>query len=160
MKKMILSAVFLLSFASLAHAQEAVSMEPMQAGISTAAGNSNSGFIVTGDDKLIARPGALFTQGGDYSGIELPYLVSTPKPIKYPRWALRQGWEGRFIIAVEVLIDGTVGRYYVMQSTGHKILDKAATEAVRTWKFHPAMKNGKPIVECAQVPVTFKIAEA
>lgn len=159
MKKLVLSALFLFSFAVSAHAQEAVSMEPMQAGISAAAGNSNSGFVVTGDDRLIARPGALFTQGGDFSGIELPYLISTPTPIKYPRWALRQGWEGRFTIAVEVLTDGTVGRYYVMQSTGRKILDKAATEAVRTWKFHPAMKNGQPIVECVQIPVTFKISE-
>ena len=87
-----------------------------------------------------------------------PFLVSTPKPISYPQWALRQGWEGRLSIAVEVLKDGHVGRMQVMQSTGYRLLDEAATKAVRTWKFHPAMKNGQAIVECVQIPVTFKIS--
>ena len=160
MKKIIISAVFLFSVISFsqAQAQETISLEPMSA-VSTAAKEADSGFIVTGSDKLITQPGALFTQGGDYTGIDLPYLISTPKPLKYPRWALRQGWEGRFSIAIEVRKDGSVGTFKVMQSTGHKILDQAATDAVRSWKFHPAMKNGQPVVECAQIPVTFKISE-
>lgn len=158
MKKFLILPFFLISFISISQAQETVSLEPIQA-VSPAAKQADSGFIVTGNDQLIAQPGAVFTQGGDYTGIDLPYLISTPKAIKYPRWALRQGWEGRFSIAIEVLKNGTVGRYKVMQSTGHNILDQAATNAVRSWKFHPAMKNGQPIVECAQIPVTFKIAD-
>ena len=61
------------------------------------------------------------------------------------------------MIAVEILTDGSVGRFYVMQSTGHHSLDEAATQAVKSWKFHPAMRNGKPVVECIQVPVVFKL---
>ena len=148
--------LFLISF-SQAHAQENISIEPLPA--AALAKEGDSGFIVTGNDKLIAHPGAVFTQGGDYSGIDLPYLNSTPQPITYPRWAIRQGWEGRITIAIEVLKDGTVGRTQVMQSTGHLILDEAAINAVKTWRFHPAMKNGQPIVECSQIPVTFKISD-
>lgn len=160
MKKLLISAAFLLSFVSAAQAQDRVAMETaMPSSALTSMKDSGGGFIVTGTDKLITKPGSVFAQGGNYEGIDLPYLVSTPKPIEYPRWALRQGLEGYFVIAVEVLTDGTVGRYHVMESTGHKALDEAATKAVRTWKFHPAMKNGQPIVECVQIPVTFKIGE-
>lgn len=156
MKKFLFSFFALFSFflVSQLFAQEAAFVPA-----SAVSRTDSAGFIVTGDDQLKARPGKLFTQGGNYEAIELPYLVSTPEPIKYPRWALRQGWEGDFIIAVEILKDGRVGRYHVMESTGHKILDKAATEAVLSWKFQPATKNGEAIVECVQIPVTFKIKD-
>jgi protein TonB len=70
---------------------------------------------------------------------------------------MEQGWEGEFVIAVEILENGSVGRTYVMKSTGHKKLDEAATEAVTSWKFHPATRNAKPVVECVQIPVTFQL---
>ena len=113
--------------------------------------------LVTGDDQLALKPGPVFTDGGHYEGTQLPYLVSYPKPIRYPRWAQQQGWQGDLSIAIEILTDGSVGRYKVMQSTGHTILDEAATEAVKTWKFHPAMKGGQAIVTCIQIPVRFQI---
>lgn len=109
------------------------------------------------DGKLIATAGPVFTQGGDYSGMTLPYLISHPKPVPYPRWAVKQGWQGRFVIAIEVLLNGTVGRYKVMESTGHRLLDEAAAEAVRTWKFKPAVKQGKPVVTCIEIPVIFRL---
>jgi TonB family protein len=86
--------------------------------------------IVTNNGGLTARPGQVFTQGGDYSGMALPYLISEPALIVYPRWAVERNWEGQFEIAVEVLLDGSVGRYKVMHSTGHDLLDQTATQAV------------------------------
>lgn len=113
--------------------------------------------VTAGEGQLIAKPGKVFTEGGDYSGMILPYLISTPKPISYPRWAIRQGWEGRFVMAIEVLLDGSVGRYKVMESTGHSLLDGTAVKAVKSWKFQPAVKNGKPMVTCIEIPVTFQL---
>ena len=128
--------------------------------ISSLQAESTSSFsmIVTRDGKLIAKPGSLFTKGGNYEGIQLPYLLSTPKPIAYPAWAIKESWEGRFAIAIEVLTDGSVGRYKVMESTGNATLDKTATQAVLSWKFHPAIKDGKPIRECIQIPVIFQLS--
>lgn len=114
---------------------------------------------VTGQGQLAAKPGPVFTEGGNYAGMMLPYLESTPKPISYPRWAIRQGWEGRFVIAIEVLLDGTVGRYKVMESSGHSLLDATAVKAVKSWKFHPAMKEGNPTVTCIEVPVIFQLSK-
>ena len=113
--------------------------------------------IVTGSGQVISKPGAIFTQGGDYKGMELPYLISNPKPIVYPRWAVRQGWTGQLELAIEIFENGRVGKYKVMKSTGHEMLDKAAIKSVQTWKFHPAMKNGKAIHTCVQIPILFDL---
>ena len=113
--------------------------------------------IVTADGRLITKPGHVFTQGGHYEGMALPYLLSTPKPIRYPHWAIREGWEGDFVIAIEVRKDGSVGRYKVMKSTGHQRLDNAVISAMKSWKFHPAEKDGKVIVTCVELPVRFEL---
>ena len=141
---------------SAASAVEPIAVEPA---VQSSASQSSEIFraVVTGNDQLILNPGAVFTKGGSYEGTQLPYLISNPKPIPYPRWALRQGWQGDLEIALEILKDGHVGRYKVMKSTGHKVLDEAAVEAIHTWRFHPAMKNGKIILTCIQVPVKFQI---
>ena len=114
---------------------------------------------VTPEGQLISKPGEVFTKGGHYEGMKLPYLLGNPAPIRYPRWAVRQGWEGAFVIAIEVRKDGSVGRYKVMKSTGHKRLDEAAIAGIKEWKFHPAVKNGKIVVTCVELPVMFQLQE-
>lgn len=141
---------------STAHAVETMNVEPAMASAKSSSADI-FGAVVTGDGQLVLNPGPVFTEGGDYEGTEMPYLVSHPKSIKYPRWALRQGWQGEFAIAIEILTNGKVGRYKVMKSTGYEILDEAATEAVKGWTFHPAMKNGKAVLTCIQIPVRFQI---
>ena len=58
------------------------------------------GVVVTKDNKLITKAGPVFTEGGDYIGLKLPYLLSNPKPISYPRWAISNGWQGECSIAI------------------------------------------------------------
>src|SRR5262249_39812784 len=36
--------------------------------------------------EVIPRPGPIFTEGALQEGMNLPYLISTPKPIAYPQW--------------------------------------------------------------------------
>ena len=107
--------------------------------------------------QLQVKAGEVFTQGGDYSGMTLPYLISTPRAISYPRWAIRQGWEGELVLALEILENGSVGRYRVMKSTGYKLLDETAIKSVKDWKFSPAVKGGKPLSTCIQIPVLFQL---
>lgn len=158
--KKILSALVLFSFLVLptGYAVEQFSADPL---LTQSADPFLNYFqaVITESGDLVLKPGPVFTEGGDYEGMQLPYLKSYSKMISYPRWALRQGWQGDFSIAVEILKNGKVGRYSVTHSTGHKVLDKAATEAVRTWRFHPAMKDGQAIVTCIQIPVRFLIQD-
>ena len=58
---------------------------------------------------------------------------------------------------VLVKSDGTVGAVEVKSSSGYPRLDQAALDAVKTWRFNPAARNGKTVDEWYQVPVPFKL---
>ncbi len=146
-------------FQPLAAAGESAGVDPLPNALAPASSFSGHFTLtVTGDGELIPSPGPVFTVG-DEEGVILPYLLDHPKRIAYPRWAIRQGWEGNLILAVEILTDGSVGRLQVMKSTGYKLLDKTASKAIQHWKFHPATKDGKPVLTCIQIPVDFKLEE-
>ena len=116
-------------------------------------------FSLTRGEWVEAKRGEIFTSGSHAADFTLPSLAQAPVPIRYPRWAVREGWEGTFLIAIEVLMTGEVGRWKVVESTGHPLLDRAATEAVRKWRFYPAREQGKALVSCIQIPVHFKLQD-
>lgn len=148
-----LTLAVLFAISSTSSAQERA-MEPV-----AAAGQNASdifGLTVLGNGELQVNPGKVFTEGYD-DGASLPYLISHSKSVEYPAWAVRQGWQGMTTLALEILPNGEVGRTMVMKSAGKNILDKAALKAVKSWKFQPAIKNGKGVVSCIQVPVSFEL---
>lgn len=106
-----------------------------------------------------AQTGKIFSTGFHAPDFTLPSLKEEPTPIRYPRWAVREGWEGTFVAAVEILASGKVGRTHVMQSTGYTLLDEAAAEAIRQWQFHPATEKGKSILSCIQIPIHFQLKD-
>ena len=106
-----------------------------------------------------AKAGQVFSDGFHPASFALPSLKESPAPIRYPRWAVREGWEGRFVIAIEVLVSGEVGRWKIMESTGYPLLDEVAVKAVKAWKFHPASENGKLVVACIQIPIHFELKD-
>ena len=59
------------------------------------------------------------------------------------------------VLLVEVLADGRAGRVEIRRSAGHDILDRAALEAVRTWKFEPGRREGRAVTMSVEVPVRF-----
>lgn len=78
------------------------------------------------------------------------------RPI-YPSSALRQGIQGIALLKVHVLVDGRVGEIIVQQSAGHPDLDRAATDAVRRWRFDPARRGHDPVAMWVLLPVDFQI---
>jgi protein TonB len=62
-------------------------------------------------------------------------------------------------MAYEVLPDGSVGRVECTQSSGHALLDEAARESIKKWKFQPALRNGLPFKDVVETPVTFKLED-
>ena len=83
----------------------------------------------------------------------------SPHP-EYPLFAQRKGLEGVVILAVEIREDGQVTSAYVISSSGHKSLDLAAFEAVRTWKYHPASENGLPKKSSITQRIVFKLNDS
>jgi TonB family protein len=79
---------------------------------------------------------------------------------KYPEDAKKAGVEGRVLVEVEVLKDGTVGRATVKEGIeGYASLGKSAVEALSKWRFRPVLKDGKPIDTTVCVPVEFKLQD-
>lgn len=51
--------------------------------------------------------------------------------IAYPATARRRGWEGKVVVAFQLLSDGSVRDVRVVQGSGHTALDRGAIDAVR-----------------------------
>ena len=58
-------------------------------------------------------------------------------------------------ITVTVAADGSVERQSLAQSSGNRHLDRAALEAVRRWRFQPAVRGGQPVTAEVSVPIVF-----
>ena len=88
----------------------------------------------------------------DYSA---SYLHN-PKP-EYPLLAYRLRLQGEVLLRVEVLENGTAGQIELVRSSGHALLDRAAWDTVKTWKFKPAQRQGAAIRQTVDIPITFRL---
>ena len=77
-----------------------------------------------------------------------------PAP-SYPRDALRRNAGGTVRVKVSVAADGSVDRLDLAESSGNRHLDRAAMEAVRRWRFQPAIRAGQPVAADVVVPIVF-----
>jgi periplasmic protein TonB len=84
-----------------------------------------------------------------------PEPISTPAP-KYPAQALRRGEHGTVLINARIGPDGVPASVEVARSSGSRVLDRAAVDAVRRWRFRPALADGRPTSGQVQVPINFK----
>lgn len=84
--------------------------------------------------------------------------LNNPTP-PYPAAARRAGYEGAVIIRAHVQIDGSADRVEIKKSSGYAILDQAALEAVRKWRFVPAKRGNDNVAEWVEIPWTFKLED-
>lgn len=85
--------------------------------------------------------------------------LNNPVPV-YPMVARRMGWQGKVVLNVEVLETGSPGQIKLHQSSGREVLDKAAMQAVRGWKFVAARQNGQMVAKWFLVPIPFILKES
>ena len=66
--------------------------------------------------------------------------------------------EGSVSVRIEVDANGVPGDVRVVERSGERSrdLDRAVINAVRDWRFEPAMKDGKPVAGAVVLPVEFK----
>ena len=84
-------------------------------------------------------------------------LAGNPMP-EYPRTSLRSGAEGMVLLNILVDASGTPVDVEVVQRSGvrDRNLDRAAIDAVRQWRFEPAIRGGKAVSSSVQLPVDFR----
>jgi protein TonB len=82
--------------------------------------------------------------------------LNNPAPA-YPSVSRRLGEEGRVVLRVYVLADGTAGEVQVRTSSGYERLDQAAVDAVKRWRFVPAKRGTEPVAAWYLQPINFSL---
>jgi len=84
-----------------------------------------------------------------------PKVQSRP-PLEYPAEAAKNGTKGYVIINILIAKDGSVEIAKVLESQPVGIFDNAALNAVRSWRFSPAMYKAKPVKMWAKQKIRFQ----
>jgi protein TonB len=83
-----------------------------------------------------------------------PVPIQSPAP-RYPSDALRNGESGTVLLRVHVSAEGLPVAVDLIRSSRSRSLDRAASEAVKRWRFRPAQRNGESVSGVVQVPISF-----
>ena len=98
-----------------------------------------------------AKPAAPLRVGGS---IRPPQKVHDVSPV-YPALAIAARKDGIVILEAEIGEDGRVRNTRVLRSI--PLLDEAAVDAVRQWRFTPTLLNGQPVPIVMTVTVAFTL---
>jgi periplasmic protein TonB len=96
--------------------------------------------------------GGVFRVGG---GVSAPKALYAPDP-EYSEEARKAKYQGTCVLWLIVGPDGHPRDVRIARSLGLG-LDEKAIEAVKQWKFEPAMKDGKPVAVQINVEVDFRL---
>lgn len=88
---------------------------------------------------------------------ETPTYANENPSFSFPIRAWAYGHQGRAIVRVQVLADGSPGQMWLKQSSGSGILDVDAREQLANYRFKPARKNGQPVTAWIDVPVDYRL---
>lgn len=86
----------------------------------------------------------------------VPLYKINPPP-RYPRAAKRRGSQGTVVLSVFVDAQGHVANLWIFESSGYRVLDTAALEAVKKWSFEPGRKGSTKVAMWVNVPVRFEL---
>lgn len=95
---------------------------------------------------------------GEETDEEAPVLLldRSPQPA-YPVVALRMGWEGAVTCQLTIGPEGSVVHVVVERSSGYELLDRAAVEGIRAWRFRPGTRHGLPVEMKVRKRVLFQL---
>jgi protein TonB len=96
--------------------------------------------------------GGVFRVGG---GVSAPKAIYSPDP-EYSEEARKAKYQGTCVLWLIVGPDGRPRDMRVSRTLGLG-LDEKAIEAVKTWRFEPAMKDGRPVAVQINVEVSFRL---
>lgn len=95
------------------------------------------------------RPGTPLRVGGD---IRAPAKLFDVKPV-YPQTARAAGVTGNVVVEITIAADGAVADARILRSI--PLLDEAALQAVRQWRYDVTLLNGVPVPLTMIVTVPF-----
>jgi TonB family protein len=135
-----------------------VSLESQGSGSGSGFGNGSGGGIGSGHGNGLG-PG----EGGGYGGgvmqmgggVSAPQLLYSPDP-EFSDEARRAKYQGICLVGLIVDAQGNPQQIKIVRPLGMG-LDEKAIEAVKQYKFKPAMYKGKPVAVAINIEVNFRI---
>lgn len=121
-------------------------------------GSGNGGGIGAGEGVGVGPGigggygGGVYRVGG---GVSAPRAIYAPDP-QYSDAARKARFQGTVVLWTIVGPDGRARDLRVSRSLGMG-LDEKAIEAVRQWKFTPALKDGRPVAVQINIEVNFRL---
>jgi protein TonB len=88
------------------------------------------------------------------SGVQAGMLIVAPRPV-YPRIAVAARMQGTVHIQAIIERDGTIGHLKVL--SGPPLLQNAALDAVKQWRYKPTLLNGEPVEVVTEIDVNFAL---
>jgi TonB family protein len=135
---------------------EATAAEPEQPPVATS--------IVTGADSSaltgLVNTNAINAQKAPQQtlrisqGVSQGLLIKRVQPV-YPPQAMQMRLEGTVELQANISKTGNIAG--IKQLSGQALLGRAATDAVRQWKYKPYYLNGEPVEVETQITVNFKL---
>jgi TonB family protein len=89
------------------------------------------------------------------NGVSMPRPIYAPEP-EFSEEARIAKFQGEVTLLVTIGIDGRARNLTVVRSLGMG-LDQKAMDAVRTWRFDPARKDGRPVAVQMNIIVNFHL---
>jgi periplasmic protein TonB len=131
---------------------------PNSPNIGTSMGNGHGTGLGSGNGSGIG-PGSGGNMGGGVrrigGGVSPPVVLFAPEP-EFSEEARKAKVAGNVLVYLQVDATGKPTHVRVLRGIGLG-LDEKAMEAVRQYKFKPAMENGKPVIVEMNVEVNFQI---
>jgi len=131
---------------------------PNSPNVGTSLGNGHGTGLGSGNGSGIG-PGSGGNMGGGVrrigGGVSPPQVLFAPEP-EFSEEARKAKVAGVVTVYLQVDTNGRPTHVSVVRGIGLG-LDEKAIEAVRQYKFKPAMENGKPVVVEMHVEVNFQI---
>jgi protein TonB len=88
-------------------------------------------------------------------GVSIPRAIYSPEP-EFSEEARRSKYQGEVTLLATIGVDGHTRDLRVVRSLGMG-LDEKALEAVRTWRFEPGKKDGRPVAVQMNIIVSFHL---
>jgi protein TonB len=124
---------------------------PSMIGIATAGtGAPPPNFVSSGE--IVPKP--MLQTLNISQGVSHGLLIKKVQPV-YPRNALAMRVEGSIELLATISKTGDITQVKVL--SGDSQLTKAATDAVKQWKYKPYLLNGEPVEIQTQVTINFKL---
>jgi protein TonB len=134
--------------------------DPLASALSDSLGHGNGSGIGSGTGGGLGPGEGGGTGGGAFraglNGVGVPVCLYCPIP-QYSDEARKAKYQGTVVLQVTITTDGKAINISVVKSPGLGLEEKAV-EAVKGWKFKPAVgPSGKPVATIVPIEVTFRL---